>query len=184
MNLKMNNMTQVIKFLKVRDVKSPERGTTEAAGIDFYIPNCNEQFITDLINKNSNSTLPVLVQVQNEEVFITIMPNSRVLIPSGIHSWMSPGTALIAANKSGVATKKGLVFGAQVVDSDYAGEIHISVINTSNVPVTITGGEKLIQFIHMPVLLSPLEEVDKETYNKLHGTSERGEGGFGSTGAK
>ena len=71
-----------------------------------------------------------------------------------------------------------------MVDSDYAGEIHISVINTSNVPVTIIGGEKLIQFIHMPVLLSPLEEVDKETYDKLHDASERGEGGFGSTGTK
>ena len=177
-------MTQTIKFLKVRDVKSPERGTVEAAGIDFFVPNCNEKFIEDLVQKNSNATLPVLVQVNDNQVYITIMPNSRVLIPSGIHSWMSPGTALIAANKSGVATKKGLVFGAQVVDSDYAGEIHISVINTSNVPVTITGGEKLIQFIHMPVLLSPLEEVDKETYNILHDKSERGEGGFGSTGTK
>lgn len=177
-------MTQTIKFLKVRDVKSPERGTVEAAGIDFFVPNCNEKFIEDLVQKNSNATLPVLVQVNDNQVYITIMPNSRVLIPSGIHSWMTRGTALVAANKSGVATKKGLVFGAQVVDSDYAGEIHISVINTSNVPVTIIGGEKLIQFMHVPVLLSALEEIDKETYNKLHGTSERGEGGFGSTGTK
>ena len=177
-------MTQTIKFLKVRDVKSPVRGTAEAAGIDFFVPNCDEKFITDLVQKNSSATLPVLVQVNDNQVYITIMPNSRVLIPSGIHGWLAPGTALIAANKSGVATKKGLVFGAQVVDSDYSGEIHISVINTSNVPVTITGGEKLIQFIHTPVLLSPLEEVDKETYNKLHDKSERGAGGFGSTGTK
>jgi dUTP pyrophosphatase len=180
----MNNMTQTIKFLKVRDVKSPVRGTAEAAGIDFFVPNCDAKFIEDLVQKNSSATLPVLVQVNDNQVYITIMPNSRVLIPSGVHSWMAPGTALIAANKSGVATKKGLVFGAQVVDSDYAGEIHISVINTSNVPVTITGGEKLIQFIHTPVLLSPLEEVDNDTFDKLHDASERGAGGFGSTGTK
>lgn len=184
MNLKMNNMTHTIKFFKSRDVKSPTRGTGEAAGIDFYIPNCNEKFVTDLVAKNANSSLPVLVQIQNDDVFITIMPDSRVLIPSGVHSWMEAGTALIAANKSGVATKTGLVFGAQVVDSDYSGEIHISVINTSNVPVTVKGGEKLIQFIHTPVLLTPLEEVDAETFDKLHDRSERGTGGFGSTGLK
>ena len=175
-------MEQTIKFYKSRNVKTPTRGTGEAAGIDFYIPFADEQFVKDIVAKNNTSSLPVLVQVIDNELYITIMPNGRVLIPSGIHSWMSPNSALIAANKSGVATKTGLVFGAQVVDSDYSGEIHISVINTSNVPVTVKGGEKLIQFIHTPVLLTPLEEVDKDAYNKLHHLSERGEGGFGSTG--
>jgi dUTP pyrophosphatase len=177
-------MEQTIKFYKSRNVKTPSRGTGEAAGIDFYIPFADEQFVKDIVTKNNTSSLPVLVQVIDNELYITIMPNGRVLIPSGIHSWMSPNSALIAANKSGVATKTGLVFGAQVVDSDYSGEIHISVINTSNVPVTVKGGEKLIQFIHTPVLLTPLEEVDNETFEKLHYQSERGTGGFGSTGTK
>ena len=115
---------------------------------------------------------------------MTILPNGRVLIPSGIKTWMTPGTALIAANKSGVASKKGLIFGAQVIDSDYAGEVHISVINTSNVPVTIKTGEKLIQFIHTPVLMTKPEEVDEYTFNSLHDKSVRGEGGFGSTGTE
>lgn len=171
-----------IKFLKVRDVKSPSRGTAEAAGIDFYVPNYNEQFIVDLLDKNS------LIQYDdyyNEKTFdIILRPGDRVLIPSGIKTWMEPGTALIAANKSGIASKKGLIFGAQVVDSDYTGEVHINVINTSNDDVKISTGDKLIQFIHTPVLLSPVEEVSKTEFEALHESSARGEGGFGSTGTK
>lgn len=178
----IENMT--VKFIKTRDVKTPVRGTGEAAGIDFFVPNYNEDFIKDFIKKNDNLPLLIPIRIEDDAVYITILPQGRVLIPSGIHTYLDPGTALIAANKSGVATKTGLVFGAQVVDSDYSGEIHISVINTSNVPVVIKSGEKLIQFIHTPVILSPLEEVDRETFDKLHDKSERGAGGFGSTGAE
>lgn len=169
-----------IKFLKVRDVKSPVRGTNEAAGIDFFVPNFTADFLVDLIKKNPGIECSVL----DDNLHICIKPQHRVLIPSGIKTWMIPDTALIAANKSGVASKKGLIFGAQVVDSDYAGEVHISVINTSDVPVVISCGDKLIQFIHTPVLLSLLEEVDNETFNDLHNSSQRGAGGFGSTGTK
>lgn len=169
-----------IKFLKIRDVKSPVRGTDEAAGIDFFVPNYNEKFEKDFKEKNPEIRCAVYI----DEMEIELDPGQRVLIPSGIKTWMTPGTALIAANKSGIASKKGLIFGAQVVDSDYAGEVHISVINTSNEDVIITTGEKLIQFIHTPVLLTPPEEVDEYTFNALHDKSQRGEGGFGSTGVK
>ena len=171
-----------IKFLKVRDVKSPERGTAEAAGIDFYVPKYDTQFIIDLLDKN-----PFIQYDDNyaENTFdIVLRPGERVLIPSGIKTWMEPGTALIAANKSGVASKKGLIFCAQVVDSDYAGEVHINVINTSNTDVKISTGYKLIQFIHTPVILSSVEEVSDTEFTALHESSTRGEGGFGSTGTK
>ena len=115
---------------------------------------------------------------------ILIGPHQRVLIPAGIKTWMEPGTALIAANKSGVASKKGLIFGAQVVDSDYTGEVHINVINTTDEEVKISTGDKLIQFIHTPILLSPIEEVSETEFKALHMSSLRGEGGFGSTGTK
>ena len=153
-------------------------------GKSFDEDSFNEAFVKDLVEKNKELSLPVPSMIQDNGMFMTIFPNGRVLIPSGIKTWMTPGTALIAANKSGVATKKGLIFGAQVVDSDYAGEVHISVINTSNVPVTIKTGEKLIQFIHTPVLLTPPEEVDEFMFNALHDKSQRGTGGFGSTGVE
>ena len=171
-----------VKFFNLFDVKYPLRGTPEAAGIDFFVPNYNDQFEKDFIDKNP--AIRYEVNNENAGMKMWLAPGERVLIPSGIHTWMEPGTALIAANKSGVATKKGLIFGAQVVDSDYAGEVHISVINTSNEDVIIKCGEKLIQFIHTPVLLTKPEEVDEYTFNALHDKSVRGEGGFGSTGVE
>ena len=179
----MSNME--LKYTKIRDVKSPVRGTIEAAGIDFFVPEYNETFKSDFENKNPDVWYSIFDEnVEKPYMWIILKPQQRVLIPSGIKTWMTPGTALIAANKSGVATKKGLIFGAQVVDSDYAGEVHISVINTSNEDVIIKTGEKLIQFIHTPVLLTPPEEVDEYMFNALHDKSQRGEGGFGSTGTK
>lgn len=171
-----------IKFTKIRDVKSPTRGTAEAAGIDFYVPNYDPDFESDFYSKNG--LIEYVVNYDSNKMVIILKPSERALIPSGIKTWMEPGTALIAANKSGVATKKGLIFGAQVVDSDYAGEVHISVINTSNDVVRIETGDKLIQFIHTPVLLTPLDEVDEYHFNSLHDKSQRGDGGFGSTGTK
>jgi dUTP pyrophosphatase len=175
------NKNMELKFLKIRDVKSPVRGTAEAAGIDFFVPNYNAQFVVDFREKNPNIDY---AYTADDSMQFVVKPGQRVLIPSGIKTWMTPGTALIAANKSGVASKKGLIFGAQVVDSDYAGEVHISVINTRNDDVLIKCGEKLIQFIHTPVLLTPPEEVDEYMFNALHNKSQRGEGGFGSTGTK
>lgn len=172
-----------IKFIKTRAVKSPERGTPEAAGIDFFIPYQSDEFAADLKQKNPFVKLNWrLGEDQGRELEIEIGPHERVLIPSGIKTWMEPGTALIAANKSGVASKKGLIFGAQVVDSDYAGEIHISVINTTNRYVYVHSGDKLIQFIHTPVILSELIEINEQEFNELHEKSKRGSGGFGSTG--
>jgi dUTP pyrophosphatase len=175
------NSNMELRYIRIRDVKSPARGTAEAAGIDFFVPNYNAQFAVDFREKNPNIDY---AYTADDSMQFVVKPGQRVLIPSGIKTWMTPGTALIAANKSGVASKKGLIFGAQVVDSDYAGEVHISVINTSNDDVLIKCGEKLIQFIHTPVLLTPPEEVDEYMFNALHDKSQRGTGGFGSTGVQ
>ena len=87
-------------------------------------------------------------------------------------------------NKSGVATKKGLIVGACVVDEDYQGEIHLHVINTSNERVSVEPGEKLVQMLLIPVFYDILEEVNSE--EELFGGEQtvRGQGGFGSTGNK
>ena len=78
--------------------------------------------------------------------------------------------------------KKGLMVGAAVVDSDYQGEIHLHLVNTSDKNVTIEPGEKLTQFLLIPVDHSMIEVVDQ---NKLFVTeTSRGAGGFGSTGIK
>lgn len=162
-----------MRYTKIREVKSPSRGTEQSAGIDFFVPN------------EWNSGEPLSVE-----------PGGRVLIPSGIKVNVPSGYALIAFNKSGIASKTGMVVGACVVDEDYQGEVHINMINTNQPTeqtdgtvyatypgyVTITPGDKLVQFILVPVNYANPEEVSlEELYSEV---SERGEGGFGSTGLK
>jgi dUTP pyrophosphatase len=85
---------------------------------------------------------------------------------------------MVAFNKSGVATKNGLIVGACVVDEDYEGEVHLHVINVTDGEVAINPGMKLTQFVLLPVNYSTPEEV----YQLESRNTERGSGGFGSTG--
>jgi len=117
--------------------------------------------------------------------YIPLAPFQRVNIPSGVYCKMEePGRALIAHNKSGVSSKKGLIFGAQVVDYEYQGEIHINVINTSSKLVRIYEGDKLIQFVELPIFTSEIEEVSNLYDLYPDGETSRAEGGFGSTDKK
>lgn len=168
-------------FSKVREVKSPTRANPEDTGIDFYMPIFDSNFVESLKEKNPSCKYSI-----NDE-FIMLYPHERILIPSGIHvnlektkeltNWA--GISLNAHNKSGVASKKGLIFGSSVVDELYQGEVHISLINTSNETVTIKESEKIIQFVlEETVYLQPLELPFETLYDKV---SNRGAGGFGST---
>lgn len=151
-----------MKFTKVRDVKSPTRGTSMSAGLDFYVPNDVETY---------------------GEKAIRLPPGDSILIPSGIHVNIPKGYALIAMNKSGVATRKGLVVGACVIDEDYQGEVHLHVINSSRTISLIEPGEKLVQMLLVPVSYALPTEI--ESLSDLYSSeTERGSGGFGSTGTK
>ncbi len=180
----------MIKFLKTRDVKSPSRANKYDAGIDFYVPEFTFEFLKDLRAKN-----PDLDDTHITKQGVYLNAGQRVLIPSGIYCQMAiPGRALIAANKSGVATKTGLIFGAQVVDYEYQGEIHISLIYTGTGTCEILPGMKAIQFIETPIYNSNiivLEEgktlddsilISKESFYQKATT--RGDDGFGSTDKK
>ena len=147
-----------MKISKIRNVKTPTRGTNGSAGIDFYVP---DDYPPNLC---------------------TIEPGDRFFIPSGIKANVPDGFALIAMNKSGVAMKKGLMVGACVVDSDYQGEIHLHLINASNKIVTIEPGDKLTQFLLVPVNHCLVEVVNEGDLFAEETT--RGSGGFGSTGIK
>jgi dUTP pyrophosphatase len=147
-------MLKLLKVSKVRDVKDPQRGTPGSAGIDLFIP--------------------------NDYAGVAIAPQGSVLIPSGIKAKVPDGYALVAMNKSGVATKLGLVVGACVVDSDYQGEIHIHMINVSNRCVNLEPGQKIVQFLLLPVEHCGISIVPPEQL--FDSTTTRGAGGFGSTG--
>jgi dUTP pyrophosphatase len=147
-----------MKFLKIRDVKSPSRGTSKSAGIDLFIPNDFE--------------------------YQTLNPGDSILIPAGLKANVPENYAFIAFNKSGVSTKKHLAVGACVIDEDYQGEIHIHLYNFGNDPVTINPGDKIIQCVLVPVLYENVEIVETEEQLWEGKITERGEGGFGSTGTK
>lgn len=148
-----------LNFVKVRDVKSPERGTPGSAGLDFFVPN-------DFAGTHYLAT------------------NESLVIPSGIHALIPDGCALIAENKSGVAIKKGLIVGAKVADSDYQGEIFIHVINVSDTLVEIRPGDKIVQFLLVPILSPAPREIESLDllYEGLE--SQRGDGSQGSTGTE
>lgn len=144
-------------FTKTTDVKSPVRGHDTDAGIDFFIPNDFEETI--------------------------LLPGEDVLIDAGIRVVVPKGYALIFKEKSGVATKRKLTVGACVVDSDYRGNVHLHLFNNGNENQTLSAGDKIVQGLVMPISLCQTEEVSGEVYDEYCNT-ERGEGGFGSTGTK
>ncbi|MGL4567319.1 MAG: dUTP diphosphatase [Fusobacteriaceae bacterium] len=147
---------RTLKVVRVRDVKMPTRGTKGSAGIDFFVPN---DFPGSMV-----------------------APNSGIKIPAGVKVKMDPNCALIAFNKSGIATKNNLQVGACVVDSDYQGELHFHLFNVGHEPQEIVAGMKLTQFIILEVGQDEIEELPNELDLFSGIESERGEGGFGSTG--
>lgn len=164
------------------DVRSPERDHGNG-GIDFFIPNYSEAFVKAFNEKNLEKNATLLYV--DAERFIRIEPHGRVNIPSGIRSHISPNVALEAQNKSGIATKYGLVYGAATVDANYQGIIHISLINTTDEAVILPLGMKVIQFIPRLIDTSPIEVCSNTTFEEFYKDfefSNRGEGAFGSTG--
>lgn len=176
-----------VYFAKTRDVKSPVRGTSKASGIDLFVPKFDEKFIEDLVKKNpeisdvhpgSYEYVISLSETTGNKIFLA--PHARICIPSGIVWKGKDGLSMNMHNKSGVATKKGLVYAAEVVDVDYTGETHISLINTSSYIVEIKEGEKIVQILQEPVALDEPEECSLEEITSQE--TERGAGWQGSTG--
>ena len=110
---------------------------------------------------------------------ITIVPGERKLIPTGIAiAPETSGVVAILAARSGLSIKHGITAtnGIGVIDSDYRGEICVSLINVSDTPYTITVGERVAQLMFMPVFTANFIVADELD------STERGAGGFGSTG--
>ena len=113
---------------------------------------------------------------------IDLTMNEKILIPSGIHVNLPENVFLKVDNKSGVCSKRALIAGACIIDQDYAGEMHINLINVGNNTAIINAGDKIVQMIalYQPVMNTA---VEFESLEKLYEntTSERGSDGFGST---
>lgn len=145
----------VIKIKKLREnAKIPFRATPGSAGMDLYA--CLEKGVT-------------------------ILPQKIELIPTGIAVELENAdqVALIYA-RSGLAIKHGIAPAncVGVVDSDYRGEVCVGLVNQTDVPFTVQPGDRIAQMVIAPVILPEVEVVGELS------DTDRGAGGFGSTGKK
>ena len=110
---------------------------------------------------------------------LTLGPNAWQLVPTGIAIWLKdPHFAAMILPRSGLGHKHGIVLGNLVglIDSDYQGQLMVSAWNRSDVPFTIEPMERLAQLIIVPVVQAQFNVVTEFP------PSQRGEGGYGSTG--
>lgn len=142
-----------LKIKKLKNnAKLPTRGTAGSAGLDLYA--CIEKSVT-------------------------ISPGELKLITTGIAIELpdSSCAAFIYA-RSGLGVKHGICLsnGVGVIDSDYRGELCVGLCNVSDKPYTVMPDERIAQLVVAPVIIPELVEAD------ALGETERGTGGFGSTG--
>ena len=142
-----------LKIRKLREgAKLPQRATVGSAGMDLHA--CIEESIT-------------------------LAPQQLAVVPTGIAIELPDnGCAAFLYARSGLGVKHGICLanGVGVIDSDYRGEICVGLCNVSDKPYVIAPEERVAQMVIAPVLLPEIVESDA-----LSGT-ERGAGGFGSTG--
>lgn len=132
----------------------PTYGSEEAAGADLYA----------LLDNDSE----------------TFAPNETKFIKTGISIEIPKGYVGLIYARSGMACKRGLAPANKVgvIDSDYRGEIMVALHNHSGIEQTIENNERVAQLVIAPYITASFEEV------KELGDTERGSGGFGSTGKK
>ncbi|MCC2606418.1 dUTP diphosphatase [Planctobacterium marinum] len=110
---------------------------------------------------------------------LTLAPGQTELIPTGLAMYIGdPGLCATILPRSGLGHKKGLVLGNLVglIDSDYQGQLMVSVWNRGQQSQEIKPGERIAQLVILPVIQAQFEVVEEFT------ESERGQGGFGSSG--
>jgi dUTP pyrophosphatase len=137
------------------EIEMPHYGTQGSAGLDLRA--CIEQELT-------------------------IEPGQTVLIPTGMAIHLDdPGLAAMLLPRSGLGHKHGIVLGNLVglIDSDYQGPLMVSCWNRSDTPYTVAVGERIAQMVIVPVLQPVFTQVEE-----FGDATERGQGGFGSTGTK
>jgi dUTP pyrophosphatase len=110
---------------------------------------------------------------------VTLQPNAWQLVPTGIAIYLAdPGYAALILPRSGLGHKHGIVLGNLVglIDSDYQGQLMVSAWNRSPTPFTIEPMERIAQLMIVPVMQAQFNVVSEFP------ASQRGEGGYGSTG--
>lgn len=111
---------------------------------------------------------------------ITLNSLERAIIPTGLFIELPQGYEAQIRPRSGLAAKRGITLlnSPGTIDADYRGEIGVILVNLSNEPFTIENGERVAQMV-----IAKYEQITWQAVQELSQT-QRGEGGFGSTGTK
>ena len=111
---------------------------------------------------------------------IVLPPLGRAMVPTGLYLEIPAGYEAQVRPRSGLAAKKGITVlnTPGTIDADYRGEVNVILVNLSDQPFTVEPGERIAQLV-----LARHEKIEWEEVEVL-GATERGEGGFGSTGTK
>jgi dUTP pyrophosphatase len=146
-----------VKIYAAPGARVPERATPGSAGLDV-------RALTGI------------------DTIITIPPGKRMAIPTGLYFEIPEGYFVTLRPRSGLALKHGLTLinTPATIDSDYRGELQVIMGNIGHEPVTIENGDRIAQLFLEKVNEFRFQQV--ETRGQLSGT-DRGEGGFGSTGS-
>ena len=114
----------------------------------------------------------------NLDQSVTLRPLERAMIPTGLFVELPEGCEMQIRPRSGLAAKHGITVlnSPGTIDADYRGEIKVILVNLSNEPFTIESGERIAQMI-----VARYEQIEWQPVEEL-GATERGAGGFGSTG--
>ena len=109
----------------------------------------------------------------------SVLPHGSSLFPTGLKIEVPEGYMLEIKNKSGIASKRGLVVGACVVDRGYTGEIFVNLHNPSDRTQTLHAGDKIAQAVFVKIT-TDVELVESD--NIYDDETSRGDGALGSTG--
>ena len=170
-----------IKVFNDSNNKLPKYETVDSAGLDVRADLSHVESVSDITIHGPGQIIPA--NSANAVKMIALEPGSRALIPTGLYVEIPSGYEIQVRPRSGLALKEGisLVNCVGTVDADYRGNIGLIVINHGLKTVYIEDGERIGQLV-----LNKVEHIDwKEVFSKDDlGSTERGEGGFNSTGKK
>ena len=136
-----------VKIKLSKDAHIPTYGTSGAAGLDLYA-----------------------------SADVTIQPNERMLIPTGVAMEIPEGHFGYVMGRSGNTIKKGMIVALGTIDSDYTGEIGVMAFNQSGESISFAKGDRVAQMVILPYPKVEFVEADELS------DTERGTGGYGSTG--
>lgn len=154
--VKRQQINTILHPLKVHllspDGKPPTRGSTHAAGYDIYA--------------SAPTTIPA---------------NGRGMVSTSLAIVCPEGTYGRVAPRSGLAVKQGISTGAGVIDADYRGEVKVLLFNHNTADFQVEKGDRIAQLILERIYTPEVEVLDDAAWAEENNT-ERGAGGFGSTG--